>query len=483
MLEKETVQQMKESLVVWRYMALGLDDDVKSAPFHHDWSKMLLHENDHVNMQAFRECGKSSYVLRAFPLHCIAFPHKDRDYIVIIKNNATQAKAKLKEIADELHGNPLCSHNLVKVVEDNAQTLSVDVRNEQGEVVNIRIEAYGKGASIRGLSNKDRRPKVLLLDDIQDREDARSDTVTESDWNWFLSDIVFLGKDSRIFYIANNLGERCISERLMNAELDIIKFQKIRIPQLVEEEPSWKERGDTLQSILDERNDFAKIGKVDIWYQEKMCVAVAEESRTFKEEDYRYYDWLHRDRLLKECVITACLDPASSTKKDSCYRAITIVGTDMKNYWYVLGCSYGRWDSNELINQIFNTVVEYNLRDFYIEKGQIQQILEPIIMTEQRARNIFFNLKELEHAREGTKVERINALQPRFKSHSIMFPTESKAPWLQELKAELAGVTSTDLKSQYVDVIDSLCMHLQIAKPAHNPKATGVTVVKQKVRR
>ena len=50
--------------------------------------------------------------------------------------------------------------------------------NEDGEC-NVRIEAYGKGASIRGLSNKDRRPKILILDDIQDLEDARSETVTE----------------------------------------------------------------------------------------------------------------------------------------------------------------------------------------------------------------------------------------------------------------------------------------------------------------
>ena len=52
----------------------------------------LLHDHSNVVMEAFRQSAKSSYVLRAFPLHCISFPHKDRDFIVIIKNNATQAK-------------------------------------------------------------------------------------------------------------------------------------------------------------------------------------------------------------------------------------------------------------------------------------------------------------------------------------------------------------------------------------------------------
>lgn len=467
MLQTETVNKMRDSLVIYRYMALGSDDDCKSAKFHHEWSDLLLKDKTHVVMEAFRQSAKSSYVLRAYPLHCFSFPHKDRDFIVIIKNNATQAKAKLKEIADELKGNPLVSHNLVKIQEDNSQTLSVDVKNECGEIVNVRIEAYGKGASIRGLSNKDRRPKVLILDDIQDLEDARSETVTESDWNWFLSDIVFLGKDSRIFYIANNLGDKCIAERLMEAEFEGLQFKKIRIPQLDGENPTWPERGDTLAAVLRERDDYSRIGKLDIWYQEKMCIAVADENKTFQEADYRYYEWHNKEMLIKTCSLFAGLDPASSTHQESCYRAIGVVGADDKSYRYLFSMKYGRWDSNELINQIFNTVTEFNLRDFYIEKGQIQQILEPILIKEMRIRNIFFNIQPLEHAKIGSKVERINALQPLFKSHSYLFPTESKASWVAEVKAEMSGVTRTEIKSKYIDCVDVMASLEQVVKPPH----------------
>lgn len=480
-LEQETIDKMRDSLVVYRYIALGSDDDCKSATFHHEWSDLLLHDNTHVVMEAFRQSAKSSYVLRAFPLHCISFPNKDRDFIVIIKNNATQAKAKLKEIADEVKGNPLVGHNLVSIEEDNSQCLSVNVRNEDGEIVNIRIEAYGKGASIRGLSNKDRRPKVLILDDIQDLEDARSETVTESDWNWFLSDIVFLGKDSRIFYIANNLGDKCIAERLMESEFEGIKFKKIRIPQLDGENPTWSERGDTLAGILRERDDYAKIGKLDIWYQEKMCISVADESKTFKEEDFRYYEWQNKERLIKECSLYAGLDPASSTNPEACYRAIGVIGVDQKRYRYLFSMKYGRWDSNEMINQIFNTVTEFSLRDFYIEKGQIQQVLEPILINEMRIRNVFFNIKPLEHAKAGSKVDRINGLQPLFKAHSYLFPPEQFAPFVSEVKAEMAGVTKHEIKSKYIDCVDVLASLEQVAKPPHN--ATGkVTIIQKKWR-
>jgi hypothetical protein len=43
-----------------------------------------------------------------------------------------------------------------------------------------------------------------------------SETVLEKDYNWFLSDIAFLGKKCRIFMIGNNLGEACLIERVIN---------------------------------------------------------------------------------------------------------------------------------------------------------------------------------------------------------------------------------------------------------------------------
>ncbi len=472
-LKPETVDLMAKSLVAYRYMALvdDLSEEKKSAPFHHELSDLLLNDSEHVAVQMFRESGKSSYALRAFPMHCLSFPKKKRSFIVLLKNNSTLAKAKLLEIRTELKTNPLVSHNLKEIIEDSGQVLSADVYDENGEVINVRIEAYGKGASIRGLVNRDRRPDIIVADDLQDTEDAKSETVCESDWNWFLSDVIFLGKKCRVFYIGNNLGDKCISERLIaNADkLEGIKFKVIRVPVMKDNVPTWPDN-DTIEAITKERNDFAKLGKLDIWYAEKMCMSLAEESKIFKEEDFRTYENHIRDKFIKSLKITACLDPASSTKAKSCYRAISVVGVDERNFWYVLDNKFGRWDTNEMIENIFKTVEEYNLYDFHIEKGQIQQVLEPIVMKEQRDRNIFFNLKELEHAKEGTKLERIKALQPRFKAHQVLFPNVD-LPWLAELKTELAGVTREEIKSMYIDCVDALAMQTQVAK-APRPKST-----------
>ena len=465
-LTNEVKREIKKNLVAFRDVVLSNDEQYENAPapFHYELSDLLLHEKKHVAIEMFRESGKSSYALRAFPLHCLAYPDKSRDFIVIIKQNQTTASNKLKDIVAEYKSNPLVQHNLVEILTENNKVFSVNVRNEKGEIVNVRIEAYGKGTGIRGLNNQDRRPKVIILDDIQDKDDARSETVTTSDWEWFLSDIVFLGSKTRIFFIGNNLGERCCIERTINSA-DSLNFKVIKVPIMHDNKPTWPGRHN-IEEILKERENYTNMGQLDIWMAEKMCVAVAEESKCFKEEDFRYYSSHSKKDLAGRCNLFACLDPASSTNPESCYRAITLTGVDAQNFWFLLDCKYGRWDSAEMVNIIFDMVIRHNLTDFYIEKGWWEQVMKPFLTKEMQRRNVFFNVVPLEHAKQGSKLERIKLLQPRFKAHTIYFPDE--ADWLGEFKSELAGVTRDAIKSEYIDLVDAFAMTEQVATPPVN---------------
>lgn len=47
-------------------------------------------------------------------------------------------------------------------------------------------------------------------------------------------------------------------------------------------------------------------------------------------------------------------------------------------------------------------------------------------------------------------------LQPYFKSGSLWFPDNDY--WLTEMKNELAGVTRDEIKSEFIDCVDSLAM-------------------------
>lgn len=471
-------KEMENNLVPFRFVVLANDPEkeLPAAPFHYRLSDLLLNSTHHVAIEMFRESGKSSYALRTFPLHCLAYPKRGLDFIVIIKQNQRSASAKLKDIIAEYQANPLLRHNLVEIKEQSMNAFSVDVLNKDGERVNIRIEAYGKGSGIRGLSNQDRRPSIVILDDIQDKEDSRSETILSADWDWFLSDVIFLGRSSRIFMIGNNLGEKCVIERCI-ANADSLKFDAIKIPVMINGEPTWKEK-ESLEDIEREKADYTRLGKLDIWMAEKMCVAVAEESKVFKEEDFRYFSRHSHEDIVKRCNLYACLDPASSPNPESCYRAITLTGVDADNHWFLLDVKFGRWDSAEMIDVIFSMVAKYRLQNFYIEKGWWEQVMKPFFMKEMSRRNIFFNVVPLEHGKVGSKLERIKLLQPRFKAHTIFF--EDDADWLTEFKSELAGVTKDAIKSEYIDCVDAFAMTEQVALPPVNARPSFETEMRRR---
>lgn len=462
---KEAMFKSSHNLVDFRRIILGTGpDEVGPAKFHFTWSNMLLKGTEHTAIEGYRESAKTQIVNRSFLLYCLAFPSEERDYIVLIKNNATLAQSKLREIEHEYETNPFFVANRIKVREQSAGVFSVDTFDHNGKEINVRIEAYGKGASIRGLSHLDRRPKIVILDDPQDKEDARSVTVQQSDWEWFLSDVAFLGQYTRIFIIGNNLGENCIIERIFASagKLEQMKFTTMRVPAINDDGTSaWPEKA-TIEDILREKEDFRFLGQLDIWLQEKMCQAVGEETRVFDPQDYRYYPHTNIEKILSSCNRIAVLDPASSPEITSCYRAIVVAGCDPDNTWFIADVPFGRWDSAQMIDEIFAAVTRFELKAFGIEKGHFKQVIEPFIYKEMARRNIFFDIIPIEHGKRGSKLERIKMLQPRFKAHKIWFP--ESASWLAELQSELAGITRDAIKSLYVDLADALAMCEQVMR-------------------
>ena len=473
----EAFAKARLNLVNYRRILLATgQDEVEPAPFHYDWSDILLNSDEHFAIEGFRESAKGQYVLRAFPLYALTFPDSKRDYIVLIKNNETEAQKKLTAIEDEYLSNPAISSNLVEIKQKSARIFSVDVKNDDGEVVNILIEAYGKGSSIRGLSTQDKRPKIVIIDDPQDLEDSKSPTVLDNDWDWFLSDVKFLGQYTRIFLIGNNLGEGCIIERIIH-EKDNWGFKAQVIKALDDRDESmWQSKYKTAD-IINERESYRRAGKIETWQREKMCVATSTETQIFSKDDYRYYGPNTVDKLIRGCNISMTLDPASSKEITSCYRAFTVVATNPDNNWFLLDVPYGRWDSAQLVDVMFDKVKQWGLREVGIEKGMLEQVLAPFIYKEMSRRNTFFNIVPLEHAKQGTKLERIKLLQPRFKAHLIWFP--DTAEWLAELESELSGVTKDAIKSLYIDLVDALAMQYQMAKAPYMPGPTQSSLPRQ----
>ena len=367
--------------MAFRQEFIPSNDDVKPAKFHEEWSNILLNGKENFAIEAFRESAKTQIVIRANLLHALTFAMPQRSFLVIICATQTRAGQLLQSVSREFLANE-DMNGLMSEVKDNSDH-ALEVHYQDGSIV--RIEAYGKGAAVRGLSWGSKRPDLVIIDDPQDDEDARSETVTANDWNWFLSDVFFLGQNTRIFLIGNNLGERCIIEQVIKNAKEL-KFVTRRIPILDSENKSaWPSKW-PVDAIMEDKADWAKIGKTDIWYREKMCQCISPESQKFKREYFKYYDKIPN---LSELNIYTTVDLAISQKVNADYSAIVTVGVNSAGHWFILDVEYGRYDPTTTIDAIFSAVKKWQPLCVGIETVAYQAALQHFLEKEMPRRGIF----------------------------------------------------------------------------------------------
>lgn len=449
----------KSNLVNFRRLFLPLDGDVKSPWYHYEWSDILLNGTTNYAVEGFRQSAKSSIVLRAFPLYCLTFPEKKRQYIVFIMSNQTRASARLKEIADEYITNPLLNLNLKQVKEQSQKAFEVDlytgITNEDGEreYITVRMEAYGKGSAVRGLNWHDLRPSIVLIDDPQDLEDSLSDTIQSKDWDWFLSDVYNLGKDSRIFMIGNNLGAKCIIEQVAS-QPESLNFTFMRIPILNDEgESNWAEAF-PVEDIHMERDKFSALGKLDIWEREKMCIAISPELAIFKKRYFRYFDLSKFNR--EDCTVFITMDLAVSQRESADDTVVLVNAVNPQNHWFIIDCVAERMDPSAAIDILFDFVSKYHPVKVGIEKVAFQAAMRHFVEKEMPNRKIYFVIEDL-LAKEKKELRIQTALQPRFAQGTIWLPVGAK--WANKLEEQLL----TFPKGKHDDMIDALAYQDQIA--------------------
>ena len=456
----EAERKAMNSLVAFREKFIPSDDDVKPAPFHEEWSNILLNGQENFAIEAFRESAKTQIVIRANLLHALTYPQSHRSYLVIICANQTLASKRLVEVSREFLGNADMK-KLAATVKDNSG-LALEVHYKNGE--KVRIEAYGKGAALRGLSWGAKRPDLVIIDDPQDSEDARSEAVTIKDWDWFLTDVYFLGRNTRIFLIGNNLGERCIIEQVIQSA-ELLNFTARRIPILTEDGKSaWPSKW-PLREIEKSRDNAALLGKTDIWYRERMCQCISPDSQKFKREYFRYYD---KTPNLSELNIYTAVDLAISQKVNADYSAIVTVGVKTGGYWFVLDVEYGRYDPSTTMDAIFSAVQKWRPLSVGIEAVAYQAALSHFLEKEMPKRGIFFRIQPLKA--EKKKELRIDAIQPRFAVGTIWF--KRNAVWLDKIESELLAYPH----GAHDDVIDALAyMEQMAAEPFSYQNRGGVS--------
>jgi len=128
-----------------------------------------------------RGFGKTS-VIKLFCLYTILFT--DRQFILILANTASNARNIISDISDMLD-----EPNIKAVFGDwrlGMETDTQDVKKFGYRGRNVIIAGLGAGGSVRGLNLKNARPDLMIFEDVQTREDADSQVVSDNLYKWMI---------------------------------------------------------------------------------------------------------------------------------------------------------------------------------------------------------------------------------------------------------------------------------------------------------
>lgn len=129
--------------------------------------------------------GKTT-VLKILIIFIILFTKKR--FVLIVGASATLAENILSDVCDILD-----SPNMVNLFGNWAEGRETD----RGELKKFRfrgrdiiLAAAGSGSAVRGFNIKNRRPDVILCDDMQTKEEAQSETVAKKLLQWFVGTLM-----------------------------------------------------------------------------------------------------------------------------------------------------------------------------------------------------------------------------------------------------------------------------------------------------
>lgn len=128
-----------------------------------------------------RGFGKTTLV-KLFILFCILFTN--RRFILVMSNTATHAQNIIADVEAMLD-----EPNIKKIFGD--WTLGIETNNKDVKKFGYRgrtiiLAGIGAGGSVRGLNIDNARPDVMIFEDVQSREDAESQKVSDDLYKWML---------------------------------------------------------------------------------------------------------------------------------------------------------------------------------------------------------------------------------------------------------------------------------------------------------
>ncbi len=412
----------------------------KFSAIHDDIFALLDDPKLHkVVIEAPRGIGKTSILNMVLPAKRMLY--RDANYIVPISESQIKAMEQSENLKLELTGNELLKKCFGAVKSKNWSKETWD------STTGTRVMPRGSGQQIRGSLYRNRRPDLIIMDDLEGRESVASEVRTKSTIDYVTTDVcnsVDRGLDNwYIYMVGTPLHERSALEACKKDKswthitLGICDEDfKSRYPELIDDAG--------IQRLIEEHRDK---GALDQFYQEYMCKMIATENATFRQDMFKYYEEKDiKDRLRRRIETFVIVDPAKTVTPNSAYTAIVGVGFDTEtNAIYVRDVVNERLHPDQVIQKTFEMATRLGARVIGIEVTSLNEFITYPVRNEILRRGMCFELIELKA--RAKKEDRVKALIP-FYRQGLVYHNKG-------LCNVLEGQLLSFPRSEYWDVMDA----------------------------
>ena len=267
------------------------------GPFHIELDQLLTNpEITRLLVVGFRGSAKSTNGNLALTLYAALEKPELYKFIIPISATMQQAKAGITNIKYELEQNTLIKQDygdlkprsskdstLEPTLESDEEWQSTNLLLDNG----VRVMARSRGQNIRGYRHLQYRPRLVVLDDVEDIEWLRNKDNRDLDEQWLRGDVLpAVEKDiGKVLLIGSWLHDDGLLARMKKSDTFLVK----QYPLLdADNHCAWPAKYPTQASLDEARKELGEVN----WQREMLLRVVPSEGAVVRPEDIHYYDEL-----------------------------------------------------------------------------------------------------------------------------------------------------------------------------------------------
>lgn len=466
-LTSELVHGFTKSLLAHKF------DSPKPTPWFHleMWDYCCL-DDPYVAIAAPRGHAKSTAISLCYVLASLMF--RASRYIWILSDTETQAIQFLQDIKTELLENEELRSffGVRKLLKDNEKDIICSMGPDNWK---FRISAKSSNGSVRGGKWNNLRPDLIVGDDLENDEIVMNLDRREKFRNWFFSAVIPALSDSgKIRLVGTILHEDSFLNRLMPPTTGEGSEFTVREPLKIsstDPEAVWKSVLYRAHPSIDDfsqilwpdkftekrlrqiRSSYLKQGFPEGYSQELLNDPVDQSHAYFRKEDLLPMD--EEDKKLRKVYYAGC-DFAVTVNQRADWSVIVIGGIDDVGQLHIVDVRRGKWDSKQIIDEIFSVQKRYEIDVFVGEKGTISNSILPFLHDEMLRKDRPIVNMELV-PRNTDKRQMARSIQGRIRAGGVKF--DKQASWYQTFEEEMVRF-DRGVNDDQVDAVANLGLFL-----------------------